>query len=132
MSALFTKAKEQLGKQGIHLENDDIRVMLVASSYTFDAADEFLSDLGAVDNGRSAALSGKSFTNAIFDATDSTLNATAAVACNALIFFKHTGNDATARVIYYCDSGVGIPFTPEAGQACPLVFDNGASKIFAL
>lgn len=131
-SAIFPKAKERAEGAGLDLLNADVRVMLVRSTYTYDAADEFVSDLGAVDNGRSAALGSKSVTNGIFDAADSTLAATAANASNALVVFIHTGADATARLVAYIDDAVGLPFTPEASQACPLVWDNGASKIFAL
>ena len=132
MSAIYPKAKEQLLQAGISLSSADVRVMLVRSTYTYDAADEFVADLGAVDNGRSAALGSKTFTDGVFDAADSTLNATGANASNALVLFVHTGNDATARLIAYLDDAVGLPFTPEASQACPLVWDNGANKIFAL
>ena len=132
MSAIFPKAKEQLLQAGINMSSDDIRAMLVLSSYTYDAADEFVADLGAVDNGRSVALGSKTFTNGIFDAADTSITATAGTPSNALIIFKHTGSDATARLIAYIDSAVGLPFTPEASQVCPVVFDNGANKIFAL
>ncbi len=130
--ALFPKAKEQMLQAGIDMAGDDIRVMLVKSSYTYDGTDEFLVDLGSVDNGRSAALGSKTFTNGVFNAANSTLNATSAVACNALVIFVHTGSDATARVIGYFDDAVGLPFTPEAGQACPITWDTGSSKIFVL
>lgn len=132
MSAIFPKAKEQMLQGGINLSSADIRVILVRSTYTYDAADEFVSDLGAVDNGRSGALGSKTFTNGVFDAADTTLNATAANASNALVLFVHTGTDSTARLIAYLDDAVGLPFTPEAAQACPIVWDSGASRIFAL
>lgn len=133
-SAIFPKFKEQALQAGVNLSSGDVRVMLVKSTYTYDSTDEFLADLGAVDNGRSAALGTKAFTNGIFDAADSTLTATSAVACNALVVFIHTGSDATARLVAYVDAAdvVGLPFTPEASQTCPIVFDSGASKIFAL
>lgn len=131
-SAVFPKAKEQFEQAGINLLTDDIRAMLVLSSYTYNAAHVFLADLGAVDNGRTAALGTKDVTNGVFDAADSTLTATAGTASNALVIFKHTGSDATARVIAYLDNAVGLPFTPEASQACPIVWDNGGNKIFAL
>lgn len=131
-SAIFPKAKEQFLQAGLNLSSLDVRVMLVLSSYTYDSTDEFVADLGAVDNGRSAALGTKTFTNGVFDAADSTLNATAGTASNALVVFVHTGSDATARLLAYIDNAVGLPFTPEAGQACPIVWDSGANKIFAL
>lgn len=132
MSAPYNKALEQLAQAGVNLLTDDIRAMLVLSSYTYNATHVFVADLGAVDNGRSAALAGKSVTDGVFDATDSTLDALASVASNALVIFRHTGSDATARLLWYIDSGVGIPFTPEAAQTCPIVWDNGANKIFKI
>jgi hypothetical protein len=77
--------------------------MLLKSTYTFNPAHKFLSDLGSVDNGRSASLTGKTCTNGVFNAAATSLVATAAVACNALAIFQHTGSDATARVIAYLD-----------------------------
>lgn len=131
-SAVFPKGKEQLLQAGINMNTGDIRAMLVRSTYVYDSADEFVADLGAVDNGRSAALASKTFTSGVFDSADSTLTATASVACNALVLFLHTGNDATARLIAYLDDVVGLPFTPEASQVCPLTWDNGADRIFRL
>jgi hypothetical protein len=131
--AIFPKAKKRAMGAGLDLLNADVRVMLVKSTYAYDAADEFVADLGAVDNGRSAALAGKALgDDGTFDADDSTLNAGAGDPCNALVIFLHTGADATARLIAYLDSVVGLPFTPEGGQACPIVWSNGANKIFKL
>jgi hypothetical protein len=115
--ALFPKLKKKWanGSAAPDLDTDDIRVMLVASTYVYDPLVG-----GAVDD------------NAVFDANDSTLTATAATACNALIIFKHTGVDATAELIAYLDSVVGLPFTPEAAQVCPIVWSNGANKIFKI
>lgn len=132
-NAIFPKAKEGLLAGNIDLDANDIRVMLVRSTYTYDSADEFVADLGAVDNGRSAALGTKSVTNGVFDAADTTLTATAAVACNALVYFVHTGADATARLLCYADAPTsGLPFTPSASQTVNITHDNGANKIFAL
>lgn len=124
---LYKEFKQKLLGADIDLAVDDIRAMLVLSSYTFDDTDEFVSDLGAVDNGRSAALGSKTVTDGVFDAADSSLTATAASACNALIIFKHTGSDATAALIGYIDFSA---FTPAAGQAISLAWN--ASGILAL
>lgn len=132
-NALFDKGREGFLDGSIDWDTGDIRVMLVRSTYTFDAADQFLSDLGAVDNGRSAALGSKTVTSGVADAADTSLTATAAVACNALVIFQHTGSDATARVIAYIDTPTsGLPFTPSASQTVNITWDNGANKIFKL
>lgn len=132
-NALFPKGREGILDESINMNTGDIRAMLVKSAYTYDSTDVYLSDMGAVDNGRSAALASKTFTDGVFDATDTTLTATAAVASNAVVLFKHTGVDATARIIAYIDSVTsGIPLTPAAGGLIFIAWDNGANKIFKL
>jgi hypothetical protein len=127
------------GREG-HLDgtiiesSGDIRVMLVKTAYTFSAAHKFLSDITAGnDNGRSASLGSKTVTNGVFNAAVTSLVATAAVACNALVIFQHTGADGTARVIAYIDTPTaGLPFTPSAGQTVNITWDAGANKIYKL
>ena len=130
---LFDPGREGFLNGTINWASGDIRAMLVRSTYVFDAADKFLSDLGAVDNGRSASLTGKTVTSGIADAADTSVVATANVECNAIILFQHTGSDATARLIAYVDSpSVGLPMSPGAGQTVNINRDNGANKIFKL
>ncbi|MBL8965399.1 MAG: hypothetical protein JNG85_00240 [Spirochaetaceae bacterium] len=131
-SALFNPGREGFLDGSIDWDSGDIRAMLVRSTYSFSAAHKFISDLGAVDNGRSAALGSKTVADGIADAADTSLVATAAVACNALVLFQHTGSDATARVICYIDTATGLPFTPSAGQTVNVAWDSGANKIFKL
>lgn len=135
-NALFNSGREGFlggGDDKIDWSTDDIRVMLVRSTYTFDATDKFVSDLGAVDNGRSAALGSKTITDGVADADDTSLVATAAVPSNALVIFKHTGNDETARLIDYIDTpSAGLPMTPAAGQTVNISWDSGTNKIFKL
>lgn len=133
MNALFDPGREGFLDGSIDWDTDDVRAMLVKSTYVFSAAHKFLSDLGAVDNGRSVALGSKTVTNGVADAADTSLVATAAAASNALVVFKHTGSDATARVIAYIDTPTsGLPFTPAASQTVNIAWDNGANKIFKL
>lgn len=131
-NVLFDPGREGFLDGSIDWDTNDIRAMLVLDTYVFDAADKFITDLGAVDNGRSAALGGKTVTNGIADAADTTLIATAASPSNAVIIFKHTGADGTARLVGYVNDAVGLPITPGAGQTVSIVFDNGANKIFKL
>lgn len=131
-NGLFPSGREGILDTTIAMTGD-IRVMLVKSTYTYDSADVFVSDLGSVDNGRSAALVSKTYTAGVFDAADTTLTATAAVACNALVLFVHTGVDATARLVAYIDgASAGLPFTPSASQSVAVQWANTANKIFKL
>lgn len=131
-SALFDPGREGFLDGSIDWDTDDIRVMLIKDTYTFDAADKFVVDLGAVDNGRSASLGTKTVTNGVADAADTSLVALAAAASNAIVVFKHTGADATARVIVYCDTATGLPCTPAVGQTVNVAWDAGANRIFRL
>jgi len=130
---LFNSGREGFLDGSINWASGDIRVMLVKSTYVWDAADKFIADLGAVDNGRSASLAGKTVTDGVADAAATSLVATAAAACSALVIFQHTGNDATARLIAFIDTPVaGLPFTPAAGQTVNITWDAGANRIFKL
>lgn len=132
-NALYDKGREGILDGTIDMTGD-IRVCLVQNTYAQNlATDDFMADVGAADNGRSAALAGKTYTAGVFDANDTSLTATAAVACEALVIFQHTGVDATARLIAYIDTPTsGLPFTPSAGQTVNITWDAGANKIFKL
>ncbi len=132
-NVLFDPGREGILDRTIDMTGD-IRVMLVKSAYTFSAAHKFLSDItSGNDNGRSAALGSKTYTGGVFDAADTSLTALAAAASNALVYFLHTGSDATARLIAYVDTpSAGLPFTPSVGQTVNITHDNGANKIFKL
>jgi hypothetical protein len=133
-NGLFDKGREGILDGTIDMTGD-VRVMLVESTYSVNlATHEDLADVtSGNDNGRSAALASKTYTAGVFDAADTTITATAAVACNALIIFQHTGTDSTARLIAYIDTPAsGLPFTPSASQVVPITWDSGANKIFKL
>ena len=133
-NALYDRGREGFLDGSIDWDTDDIRVCLARSSYTFSAAHDFMDDVTTGnENGRSAALASKTVTGGVADAADTTITAGAAVACNALIIFKHTGSDATARLIAYIDTPAsGLPFTPSASQVVNITWDNGANRIFKL
>lgn len=132
-NVLFDPGREGILDTTINMVTGDIRAVLVRSSYTFSAAHKFLSDIAtANENGRSATLTGKTYTSGVFDAADTSLTATAAAASNALVVFVHTGVDTTARLVAYIDTATGLPFTPSAGQTVSVVWDNNANRIFKL
>jgi hypothetical protein len=132
-SALYDKAKENFMNAASDLDTDDVRAFLVNVSgtgtlYTFSAAHDFLDDVGAATRITAAvALSGRTITGGVFDATDLVfpLEPTDDSA-EALILYKHTGVEATSALIAYID---GFSVTPNGGNIT-VVWDNGANKIF--
>ena len=135
-NVLYDKGRESFAGQNPPLDwdTDNIKVMLVKSTYTLSQAHQYVSDLtpGTNDNGRSANLGTKTVTAGVEDAADTSLVATVAAPCNALVLFKDTAVDATSPLIGYIDTATGLPFTPAAGQTINIPWDNGASRIFKL
>jgi hypothetical protein len=132
LNTLFPKGREGILDRTIDMTGD-VRAMLVKSAYVYDDADVFLSDLGAVDNGRTAALASKTYDAGVFNAANASLIVLAAAASNAVVLFQHTGADGTARLILYINEPAsGLPCTPAAGQILNMNWDTGANKIFKL
>lgn len=125
MDVLYPKFKQDLLEA--YLSSADVRCALMKSSYSYNAAHDFMDDVVAHENGRSAALASKTFTDGTFDAADTTITAVAADPCNGLIIFIHTGSDATARILAYIDYN---EFTPSIGQICDVEFNP--SGVFRL
>lgn len=134
-NAAFPLNKKALLDGLVALLTADIKVLMVTASYTYDAADEFVSDLGAtiLTAGRSPDLTSKVTTGGIFDAADPTLPAVnSGQTAAALILYINTGADATSRVLLFLDTGVtGLPFLTTGGDVS-LTFDNGTNKILNL
>lgn len=132
-SALFNPGREGFLDGTIDWDTNDVRVMLCKTAYTFNAAHKFVSEVSTLaDNGRSAALGTKAVTDGVADAADTTITATAAAACNALIVYQYNASDTAARLICYIDSASGLPMTPAASATVNVAWDAGANKIFKL
>lgn len=131
---IYTKARQAFLGAQIDLLNDTIKVVLIdTADYNVSlSTDEFLADVPpAARVATSPALSGKSITNGIFDAADTSFSLVSGDPCEAIIIYQDTGDEATSRLIDYQSSALGLPITPN-GADIDLAFDNGASKIFAL
>lgn len=113
-SALYNGARKSFLDKGLAWGSDDIRALLVQSTYTFSAAHEFVADvvaaeLGATDYARKAttgrAVGTGAPTYALCDnITWAGLGGAVNQTIGGLIFFLNTGSDATARLIAFCDN----------------------------
>jgi hypothetical protein len=108
----------------------DIKVSLIDTyDYTYSDGHDFFNDLAGVV-ASSAALSGKSTTDGVFDAGDVTLSTVSGDESEALILWKDTGNTATSTVIFYWDTGVtGLPVQPIGGDVIIQWNVNGILEI---
>jgi len=129
---LYPKFKEALLSAGLNLSSDTIKVALVdTGTYTYNAADQYYSAISSAVVGTPVALATKTITLGVFDSADPTFTAVTGVSVEALVIYKDTGTPATSPLIAYMDSATGLPVTPNGGDI-QIVWDNGASRIFAL
>lgn len=133
-NALFDKGREGFLNGDIDWPADDIRAILIdTADYTLSiSTHEFLSSVPvAARVAVSASFTGKTSTNGIADAADITFTAVTGDQSEALIIYKHTGSDATARLIAFMDTATGLPVLPNGGNIT-VTWDNGTNKIFKL
>lgn len=93
---------------GVDFLADNIKAVLVSSDYSYDAADEFHSDLTGI-LATSANLTGKTVSaDGIYDA-DSVIFAAVTGTVAAVVLYKDTGISATSPLILYIDDIDGLP-----------------------
>lgn len=133
-NALYPKYKEALitGSSNISLSAGTVKVLLIDSAdYTYSASHQFLSDVaGAAIVATSSALTGKTVTNGLFDADDTSFSSVSGDVSEALIYYIDTGSSATSRLVYFEDTGVtGLAVTPNGSN---ITLTHNASGIFQL
>lgn len=123
-------AQKMLSGQ-INFDADPIKAVLVSDGYTFSAAHEFLSDVGALV-GSPQTLTGKTTTGGVFDAEDLAFGAIPpGSTAKALVLFLDTGNPSTSPVIVHDDEITGFPFATNGGDV-NIPWSNGPYKILSL
>ena len=133
-NALYDAGREGFLAGNIDWDADDIRVILVdGADYTPNlSTHDFLDDVpGAARVAVSSSLTGKTTTAGVADASDVTFTAVTGDQFEYILIYKHTGTDATSRLIALIDTATGMPATPSGGDII-VQWDNGASKIFKL
>jgi hypothetical protein len=134
-NAVYSATKNAILTAVVNLSTADIRAVLIdTADYTFSAAHDFLDDVpSGARVGTPVALASKTVGTVaagVFDAADTTLSAVTGDQSEAIILFVHTGSDATARLLFYLDTGVtGLPVTPSGGD---VVIQWNASGIFSI
>lgn len=127
----YPKGAEKLLKAQVDFEGATLKAAILPSSYTYDPADEFVSDLGTILGSR-LTLTNKAVAGGVFDVDDLVFGAVAAGAtAKAIILYKDTGSDATSPVLIYLDQIVGWPIAT-SGAALTAQVSSGATKLFSL
>jgi hypothetical protein len=146
-NALYDPGREGFLAGEIDWDTAVFKLILVrltaGGAAVFTASQKFVSDLTATHTiaSTSAALSGKTVTSGVADATDlaPAFSAVAANANNHVIAVIQSsavtgGADVAAtaqRLVAWLDTGTNLPVVPNGGDI-NVTFDNGANKIFKL
>jgi hypothetical protein len=131
-NVLMPSGKEGFATAAINWPADDIRVVLLTAGYIFSLAHDFLDDIGAGFRvATSAALAGKTATGGVLTATNYLFVALAGAQVTQGYYYRHTGVEATSRLIVYFDQGIFLPFTPNGGNKL-MEHGNGTGIIASL
>jgi len=119
-NTIYPKYKEAIlqGSSNSALTGTVKAMLIDLADYTYDSADEFLSDIaGASIVATSAAIGSKTYTDGVFGGANVVFTAVTGDVSEALIYFIDTGVAGTSRVIAFIDTGVtGFPVTPNGGD----------------
>jgi hypothetical protein len=133
-NSLYDKAREGFLDGSIDWDSDDIRAILIdTADYTVNlATHDNLDDIPeAARVAVSGALTGKTVTDGVADADDVTFPTVTGDVSEAIVLYKHTGVEATSRLIAYINSATGLPVTPNSGSI-EVLWADGDDKIFRL
>ena len=118
-NAIYPNYKEALidGSANTDMSAGTVKAALVdTGTYTYSAADTFLSDLSGVV-GTAPTLGTKTFTDGTFDSANPTWSSVTGATAEAIVLYIDTGVAGTSRLILYLDtSQTGLPVTPNGGD----------------
>lgn len=102
-NAVFAKAKEAILEGEIDITSDQIKVLIVDSSYTVDFnLHQFVSNISPASiKHRSQNLSNVTNILGVVDADDLVISDYPGDPFNAIVIYKDTGNDTTSNLIAY-------------------------------
>jgi hypothetical protein len=132
-NAIYPKYKEAIldSLTNADLNDNTVKVALIATGETYVGTDSFLSDItGGNIVGTAQTLGNTTVTNGLFDADDATFTAVSGAQVVALLIYIDTGVGSTSRLVAWIDTGVtGLPVTPNGGN---ITVTWNASGIFQL
>ena len=132
---IYPKGRQAFAQGDIDWDGDDIRLVLLDNTYTFDLAHNALDDIaGGSVVATSGAFTGKDSTDGICDAADVVVPTVSGDVITQVVVYKHTGTPSTSTLLLYFDAtaaSVLIALTPD-GTGVRVRWSNGPNKIFKL
>lgn len=111
----YEPARSQYLQAGLNLLTLDIRAILIDSAdYAASPTHEFLTSVPAAARVKvSASLTSKAIIAGAFDCADYVFAIVTGDPSEAILYYVHTGSDATSRLLAYAD---GFTVTPNGGN----------------
>lgn len=134
-NVLYDPAREAFLNGEVDWSDDDIKVFLLDSSYTFSAAHDALGDIdGGARLATSDNLSGKTTTDGVADASDVTFAAVpAGDTITQVVVFKDEGFGAGVPLVYIDTLADTNPISIATNDGdIVLRWSNGSDRIFKL
>lgn len=129
-NTLYDKGREAFLAGDADWDANTIKVSLLSASYTFSQTHDFFDDLSGVV-ATSSALSGKTVTNGVADASNVTFSAVSGAQVTQFVIWADSGVPGTSRLLVYFDSATNLPVTPNGGDIT-IQWSDGSDKIFKL
>lgn len=137
-NSLYPLARQAYLSGGLNWLSDTIKIALVntttpGSNYTVNlATDQYFNIIPtAAVIAKSSALTSPTVTNGIARAANVTFSNVTGNRVDAIVGYKDTGNASTSPLIFYVDTGTGLPIIPN-GASIAIQWDPGVNGIFAL
>lgn len=132
-NTVYPKGREGFAGGDVAWDSDTIKLVAVDSGYVYNAAHDFLDDVGAAARvATSAAFTTKSILNGVLDADDVTLAALpAGDTITAIVVYQDTGVEGTSRLLLYFDTKAdttAISVATNGGDVI-ITWNDGATKI---
>lgn len=129
---VYPLALQAFASKQIDWINDNIKLLLVSSGYTYSSSHQYISDIGGANIvARSPNLTGKSATNGVLNASTTTVSSVTGSTITQIILAQDSGVDGSSRLIAKLDSYTGLPLTPNGGDV-PVAFPGDANKIMTI
>lgn len=133
-NAIYPEGREAFGNAQIAWLTDDIRLVIMDSTYVYGAAHQFHSDLTGI-LATSANFAGKTNVGGVMDADNVTLSAVPiGDTIETIAIYKWTGVSGTSPLICFFDrNAASVLISVDTDNGDVLVrWSNGATKIFRL
>ncbi len=112
---LYPEGKQKIFEATFNWASDTYHAILLPSSYSYDSADVFISDLGSIV--ARVALANKTNTDGALDCDDPEFVSVASGSTvGSVVYAKYTGDDATSPLLFHDNEAAGLPYATTGGN----------------